>query len=217
MNGTPEAGGIAGKPRFRGVSHGLATLPALIAALRLAQRPESDSLQIGVLIYGTTLVLLFAVSAFYHIPNWRPEHRLYLRRLDRSMVYLFVAGGFTPYFMVIQTDDSGWVLPVVWSGAALGSLKSILFPKAPRVITAGLYVVLGLTAAPFFPDMVRLLGSTVTSLIVVGGLAYIIGASCYALKRPNPIPGAFGYHECFHLLVIAGASLHYAGAWIIVG
>ena len=163
------------------------------------------------------LVLLFAVSGFYHTPNWPPELRMKLRRLDRSMIYLFMAGGFTPYFMVIQAEHSEWVLPVVWTGAALGTVKSCFFPHAPRALTASLYVLLGLVAAPFMPAMFRQLGQAPVILVALGGLAYGVGALCYARKTPNPYPGTFGYHEVFHLCVIVGAACHYAGAWIISG
>jgi hemolysin III len=205
-----------GKPRLRGISHIYAALPALVAALLLAQRPESASLRVGVLIYGTTLVLLFAVSGLYHTPDWSPATRMKLRRLDRSMIYLFVAGGFTPFFLLLETEQT-WVLPVVWGGALLGCLKSLCFPKAPRALTAVLYVLLGMLAVPFFPALLAQLGTTTTALIVAGGVAYISGAICYARKGPNLVAGVFGYHELFHLLVIIGAGLHYAGVWIVVG
>ena len=206
-----------GKPKLRGVSHLVATIPALAAAMLLAQHAQDGPLQWGVVLYGMTLVLLFAVSGFYHTPNWPPELRMKLRRLDRSMIYLFVAGGFTPYFMVIEAQYSEWVLPVVWTGAALGTLKSCFFPHAPRALTAGLYVILGLVCTPFMPAMLSQLGSTPVLCVAVGGVVYISGALCYARKAPNPYPGWFGYHEVFHLLVITGAAFHYAGAWLIVG
>jgi len=206
-----------GKPTLRGVSHLIATIPAIIAALLLAQHATGERLQLGVVLYGTTMVLLFAVSGFYHTPNWPPELRMKLRRLDRSMIYLFMAGGFTPYFMVIQAEHSEWVLPVVWTGAALGTVKSCFFPHAPRALTASLYVLLGLVAAPFMPAMFRQLGQAPVILVALGGLAYGVGALCYARKTPNPYPGTFGYHEVFHLCVIVGAACHYAGAWIISG
>ena len=205
-----------GKPKLRGVSHLIATVPALYAAMMLAQHAPEGPLQWGVVLYGMTLVLLFAVSGFYHTPNWPPELRMKLRRLDRSMIYLFLAGGFTPYFMIIKAEHSEWVLPMVWTGAALGTVKSCFFPHAPRTLTAGLYVMLGLVAAPFMPAMFTQLGQTPVVLVAVGGIAYVSGALCYARKAPNPYPGWFGYHEIFHLCVIAGASCHYAGAWLIM-
>jgi hemolysin III len=178
---------------------------------------QSFELQLAVIVYGMTLVMLFAVSGFYHTPNWPPDTRMKLRRLDRSMVYLFVAGGFTPYFMVIESEHSVWVLLTVWAGALLGTIKSCFFPHAPRALTAGLYVLLGLVAVPFMPAMLEQLGPTPVLLVAIGGVAYVSGALCYARKAPNPVPGWFGYHEVFHVCVIIGAALHYAGAWLIVG
>jgi hemolysin III len=206
-----------GKPRLRGVSHLIAVLPALIAVQLLAQRAQTDALRSGVVLYGATLVLLFAVSAFYHVPNWPHTTRMWLRRLDRSMIFLFVAGAFTPYFLVIDTPETSWVLPAVWTGAGLGTLNAICFPKSPRPLTAGLYVLLGGVAVPFFPAIGSELGSTTAALVGGGGVAYVIGAICYARKKPNPVPGLFGYHEIFHALVIVGVSLHFAGVWRIVG
>ncbi len=206
-----------GKPKLRGVSHLLSTVPALAGALLLVRHAQSLELQLAVIVYGMTLVMLFAVSGFYHTPNWPPELRMKLRRLDRSMVYLFVAGGFTPYFAVIESEHSVWVLLVVWVGAFLGTLKSCFFPHAPRTLTAALYVLLGLVAVPFLPAMFDQLGPAPVTLVGVGGSAYVIGALCYARKAPNPVPGWFGYHEVFHICVIIGATCHFAGAWMIVG
>jgi hemolysin III len=206
-----------GKPRLRGVSHLIAVLPALVAVLLLAQRADSEALRAGVAVYGVTLVLLFAVSGFYHVPNWPPVRRMHLRRLDRSMIFLFVAGAFTPYFLVIDTPATNWVLPAVWVGAGLGTLNAICFPNSPRALTAGLYVLLGAVAVPFFPAIGEELGSTPAALVAGGGAAYVLGAICYARKAPNPLPGTFGYHEVFHALVILGVALHFAGVWLIVG
>ena len=109
------------------------------------------------------------------------------------------------------------MLPIVWAGAFLGTLKSCFFPYAPRALTAGLYVLLGLVAVPFMPAMFEQLGPTPVILVAIGGAAYITGALCYARKAPNPVPGWFGYHEVFHVCVILGAAFHYMGAWLIVG
>ena len=209
-------GELAGKPKLRGVFHAAAVLPALLAALWIVQCTERVDLQLPMIFYGATLVMLFAVSGFYHCPNWPEETRLHLRRFDRSMIYLFLAGSFTPYFTLIESPWSPWVLTIVWTGSLSGATKSILFPKAPRALTAGLYVVLGLTAAPFFPEMAKSLGSTTAFLILAGGIAHLSGAVCYARRGPNPIPGVFGYHEIFHLLVVLGVALHHAGLMLNV-
>ena len=208
--------GLAGKPKLRGVFHAAAVVPALLAALWIVQRTERADLQLPIIFYGATMVMLFAVSGFYHCPNWPEKTRLHLRRFDRSMIYLFLAGSFTPYFTLIDSPWSPWVLTIVWTGSLLGAAKSILFPKAPRALTAGLYVVLGLTAAPFFPEMAQSLGTTTALLILAGGVAHLSGAVCYARRGPDPIPGVFGYHEIFHVLVVIGVALHHIGLWINV-
>jgi hemolysin III len=207
----------SGKPKLRGYSHLLATIPAAVAALLLAQRPSEANLQCGVVIYGFTLIFLFAISGFYHVPSWPEKPRQMLRRLDHSMIFVFIAGSFTPFFLLLKADNSGFVLPIVWGGALLGLGRAIFWPHAPRVLTVSLYALLGLVSLPFLPAIAQQLGTDSVVLVVIGGCCFILGALSYARKGPNLLPGWFGYHELFHALVILGAALHYAAIWRIVG
>jgi hemolysin III len=206
-----------GKPKLRGVSHLLATIPASAAALVLAQRASGSALQNGMIVYGMTLIFLFAISGFYHVPNWSEAKRLLLKRLDHSMIFLFIAGSFTPFFIVLKAQHSSFVLPVVWGGALLGLARAIFWPNAPRALTVSLYALLGLVSLPFLPAIARQLGNDSLVLIIAGGLAFVSGAIAYARKGPNLVPGWFGYHELFHALVIAGVALHYAAVLQLVG
>jgi hemolysin III len=134
-----------------------------------------------------------------------------MRRLDHSMIFLLIAGTYTPFGVLVLPGTLGRVvLAVVWSGALLGMALNMVWIDAPKWVGAIVYVALGWVAVVAFPDLVSQLGATATGLIVLGGVLYSTGAAVYALKRPDPAPEVFGYHEVFHALVIAAAVAHYA-------
>jgi hemolysin III len=143
------------------------------------------------------------VSALYHRKHWQPAARAKMKRLDHSNIFLFIAGNYTPITVLGVGGSYGKLLcAVLWIGALLGIAQTVLWPKAPRVLHVGIYVVLGWTGALGLPGELRNLGSSVVALHVVGGILYTLGALTYAKKRPNPFPRVFGYHEVFHLLVL---------------
>jgi hemolysin III len=200
------------KPLLRGVSHEIAagvSLAGLVALVLLAPGPRA---RMGALIYGTSLVALFSVSALYHRPTWSPRARLWMRRLDHSAIFLLIAGTFTPLCLLIGDARGHTMLAVVWAGAGLGVLRALLWPRAPRAVATALYLLLGWAAVPLVPAMYRELGAGSLALLAAGGLLYSVGAVIYATRRPDPFPRVFGYHEIFHALVIAAAGLHFAGA-----
>lgn len=171
---------------------------------------------VSCMIYSASLVFLFAVSAYYHVPHWTEEKRRLLRRLDHSAIFVLIAGTATPLLSVgLHGNDRAFALTLIWAGALVGLLQSIFWINAPKVLVAGLCVVLGWVVTPYVRQLAPMLGSFGLTLIVSGGIVYSLGAVIYALKRPNPIPNVFGYHEVFHAMVILAAILHFMAIYKI--
>lgn len=214
---TSHAPSTRPKPKLRGVIHLGSALAALPATQALVEHARSGAPSTVALVYGICLVILFSVSALYHVPMWRPGPRAKLRRLDRSAIFVFIAGSYMPFFVLLDHAYAGWVAPVVWAGAALGVIKTLFFPNTSRFLTAFPYVALGWVAIIFVPALHEQHGSFVLGLIAGGGVCYTVGALVYAARRPDPVPTHFGYHEIFHGLVTIAAGCHYAGAWLVLG
>lgn len=191
------------KPTLRGVSHQAAFFVAIVATAALVIRAPSPRAAVACGIYGASLMALFGISALYHRPHWSPEKRQIMRRLDHSAIFLLIAGTYTPLFALLD-DPSLHYRPlwIVWIGAALGIGKSMLWPHAPKWVTAALCALLGWAAAGDVARLAPVMGAVSTWLLVAGGLIYTVGAVVYARKRPDPLPRIFGYHEVFHALVI---------------
>jgi hemolysin III len=163
-------------------------------------------------IYAASVAALFGVSALYHRVNWpSPAARRWMRRLDHTMIFVLIAGSYTPFaLLVLDGPLATAVLIVVWSGAATGAMMKLIWIDAPKWLVALIYVLLGWVGVAVFPRMLEELGVTPTAMVAAGGLLYTVGAIVYALRRPDPAPTVFGYHELFHLLVIAAAAIQYA-------
>jgi len=170
-------------------------------------------------IYAACVAILFGTSALYHRINWRTESaRRWMRRLDHSAIFLLIAGSYTPFAtLVLDGKLAGVVLVVMWTGAIGGILLKLVWIDAPKWLAALAYVLLGAVAIAAVPDMTSDLGVTAMILVATGGLLYTIGAVVYAIRRPNPSPAVFGYHEVFHLLVVVAAALQYAviAFWVV--
>ena len=163
------------------------------------------------MVYAVSLSALFGVSALYHEVTWSTPARRWMRRLDHSMIFLLIAGTYTPFgVLVLPGTLARVVLGVVWGGALLGMALNLVWIDAPKWLSAIVYIALGWVAVVAFPALVSQLGVTATGLIALGGVLYSAGAAVYALRRPDPAPAVFGYHEVFHALVIAAAVAHYA-------
>jgi hemolysin III len=204
---TPE---LSVKPRLRGVFHQYAFYVALAAGVVLVARSDSLRELVATWIYAAALAAMFGVSALYHRIDWRSTRaRTWMRRLDHSMILLLIAGTYTP-FALLAFDGllADVILVVVWAGAAAGLVLNLAWIDAPTWITATVFVVLGWVGVIAVPELFDV-GVAPAVLVFVGGALYTVGALFYALKRPNPAPSTFGYHEIFHLFVIAAAAVHF--------
>jgi hemolysin III len=205
------------KPLLRGVSHEAAALVALGAGSVLVTLAPTAHARLASAVYSLTLVAMFAVSALYHRPTWSARARTWMRRLDHSTIFLLIAGTFTPFAMLaLEGRERTQLLAFAWGGAALGVLQALFWVGAPRLLTALLYLALGWGVLPSLTALYPQLGVAGLLLLGGGGLAYSVGAVVYALKRPDPVPRIFGYHEVFHALVIVASVLHFAAVLRLV-
>jgi hemolysin III len=207
-----------GKPRMRGWLHAYAFFVAVVAGIVLttlaatvAPRPGSAA-AISCGIYSVTVCLLFGTSALYHRRVWSARWYKVMRRLDHSMIFVFIAGTYTPFSVLLLSRTAATViLAVVWGGAALGVGMKLIYPHAPRWLSAPLYVALGWVAVAVLPQVH---GPAALVLLVAGGVFYTLGAVCYALRRPNPWPGVFGHHEFFHACTLVAAACHHIAIYL---
>lgn len=161
-------------------------------------------------VYALSLSALFGVSALYHRRTWQPRARGLMRRLDHTMIFVLIAGTYTGVAgPALRAGQARTLLTVVWAGAIAGTALQLMWPHAPKPVQALLYLGLGWVAVLAFPVLVDALSVAGIVLVAVGGALYSLGAVTYATKRPNPLPGTFGYHEVFHALTIAAAICHY--------
>ena len=163
------------------------------------------------MIYGLSLVALFGVSALFHRVTWSHRARRWMGRLDHAMINVLIAGTFTPFGLLVLSPTLATVLlAVVWGGALAALLLHVLWIDAPKWLSALVYLVLGWSGIAALPELVAYVGWGPTALLALGGALYSAGATVYTLRRPDPVPAVFGYHEVFHALVIAAALSHYA-------
>ena len=197
------------KPRMRGWLH-LGTTPvAFVVGLVLVTFSPTLTGRISTAIFTLCGVLLFATSAVYHRGTWSSPLEAVLRRMDHTNIFLLIAGTYTPLAALLLPRSTAVVLlSVVWGGALLGTLGRMFWLSAPRWVYTPVYVALGWVAVWFLPDFWHSGGPAVVWLVIAGGLAYTLGAVAYALKRPNPSPRTFGFHEIFHAGTIIGWTCH---------
>lgn len=199
------------KPRLRGVLHEYAFFVSLACGLALILAASDGRARVAAAIYAAALSGLLGTSALYHRVTWRPTARRWMRRLDHSMIFVLIAGTYTPVALIaLKGALASTILIVLWLGALGGVIFKLLWIDAPKWLLAAIYVVLGLVTAAVFGELPASIGWLGVAGLASGGLLYVIGAVVYASGRPNPWPKVFGYHEVFHTLVIAAAALHYA-------
>jgi len=204
------------KPTWRGWLHA-ATFPIAIAAgIVLICLADGAPAKWASAVFMASSLLLFGISAVYHRFNWSPKVKAVFRRLDHSNIFLLIAGTYTPLAVCALPPDKAVVLlSLVWSGALLGIGFRIFWLKAPRWLYVPLYIALGWAAMMYIVDLVQA-NVAMMVLVIVGGVAYTVGAVFYALKRPNPIPGVFGFHELFHACTVLAFLCHWTAILLIV-
>jgi hemolysin III len=208
--GMEAAGPLPLKPRFRGVVHQWSFFVALAAGAALVAWAPAGRATAASAIYAAALAGLLGTSALYHRVTWQPRARAWLRRLDHSMIFVLIAGTYTPFaLLVLDGTLSDIVLIGVWGGAAAGILFTLIWVDAPKWLTAASYVALGWFSVIAVPQIFSRAGVGAFVLLALGGLAYTAGAVVYARRRPDPRPATFGYHEIFHVLVVVAAAAHF--------
>ena len=206
------------KPVLRGVSHALAAIASAVGAIVLWVVSEGDrAKQLSLLVFGLSLVALYASSATYHMGRWTDRTYMFFRRLDHAMIFVLIAGSYTPFcFNLLHGSERIVMLALVWSIAGVGVALKLFLPFLARRATVPLYLGVGWLALVNIREFKQALSVGGLWLILSGGVAYTVGAVIYGLRRPNPVPGVFGYHEVFHLLVIAGSLTHFLAVFFYV-
>ncbi len=206
-----------GKPRLRGILHLGAVPIVLIAGLCALVLADRALLRLGCAVWTLTAIMLFAHSAVYHRGRWSGRLEQWLRRIDHSNIAIFIAGTYTPLALALLGGVSRVaLLSLIWGCALAEVAFRTLWLGAPRRLYVALYLVMGWTALFWLPSFWRTGGPAVVILLVVGGIAYSVGAVVYARKRPDPNPAWFGYHEIFHAHTIIGAFCHWTAILLAV-
>lgn len=217
VKGSVEHAAAAVKPKLRGWLHAGAFPLSLAAGIVLVSLAPTTQARVAAAVYSVTACLLFGVSAIYHRGTWGPRGHAVLQRLDHANIFLIIAGSYTPFTVLLLPEGPARVLLwLVWGGALAGVAFRVLWVGAPRWLYVPVYVALGWVAVVYLPDFLSGGGVAVFVLVVVGGVLYTLGGLVYGLKRPNPSPRWFGFHEVFHALTIAAFIVHYVGVSLAV-
>lgn len=201
---------VRGKPRLRGVFHEIAFSASIGLGVALTVTADGTRSLVAAIVFATSVAVMFGASALYHRPMWQPGPRSWLARVDHAGIYLLIAGTYTPVGLLVLS--TGWAIPVlaiVWTGALAGILLKLFWVGAPKWMSAAIGTGLGWVGVVALSQLLSL-WVTGFLLLVLGGLFYTAGAIVYALKRPDPAPHVFGYHELFHALTIAAVGCQYA-------
>lgn len=199
------------KPRLRGVLHLIAFPTSLVAGLLLVAFGETFAIRLACAVFVLTAGLLFGVSAVYHRGTWTPQRAIMLRRFDHANIFLIIAGTYTPIAVaMLEPRQAATLLAIAWGGALIGVCFRLFWTGAPRWLYVPAYVALGWVAVFYMPALQAGGGWIVVWLLSIGGLAYTVGAVVYALKKPDPSPAWFGFHEIFHAGTLIGFGCHFA-------
>ncbi len=198
------------KPRLRGVLHEAAFAVSLVTGTALVCLADGGRARTAAAIYAVSVALLFGTSAAYHRGSWSARSHEVMKRLDHSMIFVLIAGTYTPFALLLLDGTTRWVvLGLVWGGALLGIVLRNVVRRPARWLFVGLYLALGWVALAFLPQITEAGGVRVLVLLLVGGALYTAGAVVYALRRPDPSPRWFGFHEVFHAFTLAAFAVHY--------
>jgi hemolysin III len=210
-----EFAALDAKPTWRGWIHA-GTFPlAIVLGVILIVAAEGAAAKISSSVFVASSLLLFGNSALYHRIDWKPKTKAIFKRIDHANIFLLIAGSYTPItVLALPHDKSVLLLWLVWAGAGLGIVFRVFWIGAPRWLYVPLYLLLGYASLIFIVDFFDANAAMMT-LILVGGLFYTVGAVIYGLKKPNPFPGKFGFHEIFHTLTLLAFLCHWAGIFIV--
>jgi hemolysin III len=203
------------KPTWRGWIH-TGVLPIVIAAgIVLIVLADGLVAKVASAIFFASSFLLFGNSALYHRFNWKPKTKLALKRIDHANIFLLIAGSYTPITLLALPQEKALVLMIaIWGSAFLGISFRVFWINAPRWLYVPIYIAMGWGAIAYVVDFMNA-NAPMMILILSGGLAYTIGAVVYGLKKPNPFPGHFGFHEIFHSLTVLAFMSHWTAALLI--
>lgn len=205
------------KPRLRGDLHHRAFYVSLVTGAVLVIAASSGRATIAAAVFAVSVSALLGVSALYHRGDWTQSVRMKLRRLDHSMIFMLIAGTYTPFaLLVLEGTFSTVLLVAVWACAVAGSVMELALAEASKWIMAGICIGLGWVSIIALPQIASEIGAIGTMLLALGGVAYTVGAIIYAAQRPNPVPNVFGYHEVFHALVVIAIALQYSAVAAVV-
>ncbi|CAA9341482.1 MAG: FIG01964566: Predicted membrane protein, hemolysin III homolog [uncultured Frankineae bacterium] len=198
------------KPRLRGVLHEAAFAVSLVTGTALVCLADAGRERAAAVVYAVSVALLFGTSAAYHRGSWSGRSQEVMKRLDHSMIFVLIAGTYTPFALLLLEGTARWVVfGLVWGGAVAGVVLRNVVRRPARWLFVGLYLLLGWVALGVLPQLHERGGSVVVVLLLLGGLFYSLGALVYALRRPDPSPRWFGFHEVFHAFTLAAFVTHY--------
>ena len=205
------------RPRLRGVLHQYAFFVAIALGAALVAGADGATARVSALVFAASVAAMLGVSALYHRIAWPPRARSWMRRLDNATIFVLIAGTYTPFGVLAL--DGAWrvtVLAIVWSGCLAAITLKVAWVAAPRWVIAALAVALGWVGVVALPEIHGRTGLAPMTLLGIGGIFYTVGAWVYAVRRPDPVPAVFGYHELFHALVVAAAAFQYVAVAIFV-
>jgi len=205
------------KPRLRGVSHQWGFIVSIGCGAALIAAARGGRALTAAAIYAIAVSALLGTSTLYHRVDWHPAARRWIRRLDRSMIYVLIAASYTPFaLLALHGALATVVMAVVWSGALGGVLLQLVWADHPKWVAALVAIALGWVAVATLTQLPHAIGWWAIGALTLSGVLYTTGGVIYARERPNPVPGVFGYHELFHALVLAAAAIHYAVVAFVV-
>jgi len=205
------------RPRLRGVFHEWAFFVAIPLGIVVGLVTDTSRGRVAAAVFAGSVAVMFGASGLYHRVDWAPQRRRLMRRVDHAAIYGLIAGSYTPFGLLVLTG--AWritVLAIVWSGALAAIVLRFAWTSAPRWLAAVIGVALGWVAIVVFPQLLTRTGLLASLLVLAGGLCYTLGAVIYARRRPNPFPAVFGYHELFHLFVVAAVAFQYTAVALFV-
>lgn len=206
------------KPLLRGWIHAVAAPAVLALVVVLAWRAPTARAAVAAGVFAASAVTLFTMSAVYHLGRWTPRVRKVLRSVDHANILFLIAGTYTPFaVLALRGAARVAVLSVVWAAAVTGAVFRVAWTGLPRWVYVPLYLALGWVAVFVLPQLLRGAGPVALILIVAGGVSYTLGGVVYGLRRPDPWPRVFGFHEIFHTCTVAAFACQYAAVALLVG